>query len=193
MQEMVEAKTFQDYLRSGKLSLLEDVGYLSHSNDLATKSSETGQLTPRLEITEDDYILGVCDMTGELMRFAITGMATKRDLLMTDEGISRNVLTDLRCLSAQLESLVINSSSGAYTPLTRDLEKKMEVTRSSVEKVEGAAYGLAIRGRERPKGWTPDLGEGGGVGRGAVGMEEGESYLLELKWRLLLPTLNGVH
>jgi hypothetical protein len=36
-----------------------------------------------------------------------------------------------------------------------------------VEKVETAVYGMIVRGRERPKGWVPDLSED----RGAV-----ESY-----------------
>ena len=51
----------------------------------------------------------------------------------------------------------------------RDVEKKIEVMRQSVEKVEGAAYGLVVRGSERPKGWIPDLG--GDAGKDAV-----ESY-----------------
>ena len=53
--------------------------------------------------------------------------------------------------------------------LKRDTEQKMQVMRQSVEKVEGAIYGLVVRGSERPKGWVPDLG--GDAGREAV-----ESY-----------------
>ena len=45
-----------------------------------------------------------------------------------------------------------------YVRLKRENEKKIDVMRQSVEKVEGAAYGLVVRGSERPKGWIPDLG-----------------------------------
>lgn len=43
----------------------------------------------------------------------------------------------------------------------RRAEKKMDVMRSCVEKVEGAVYGMIVRGRERPKGWNGivDVGE----------------------------------
>jgi len=30
--------------------------------------------------------------------------------------------------------------------------------KTCVEKVENAVYGMIIRGRERPKGWVPDIG-----------------------------------
>ena len=43
-----------------------------------------------------------------------------------------------------------------------DCEKKAEVMRNSVEKVEKAFYGLVVRGAERPKGWNPDLDGGNG-------------------------------
>ena len=45
----------------------------------------------------------------------------------------------------------------------------MEVMRQSVEKVEGAVYGLVVRGSERPKGWVPDLS-------GDAGRETVQSY-----------------
>jgi hypothetical protein len=41
--------------------------------------------------------------------------------------------------------------------MLRDLAKKLEVMQASVEKVERAAYGILVRGSERPSGWTPDL------------------------------------
>ena len=127
-------------------------------------------------MTEDDYLLGLFDLVGELMRFAITSMATHGTLPRgpkpseqdggQEEG--RDILTDLRTLSSCFESLDTTSSGKDWTPLKRDVGKKMEVMRSCVEKVEGAMYGMIVRGRERPKGWVPDLG--GGEGR------EVESY-----------------
>ena len=182
MQEFVEAATFQNYLETGQLSEYKPMAHYFALDGLpANKKAIPGSLG----IIEDDYILGICDLTGEIMRYAITSMATNGTLLKTYDANSpdqperrtmRNILSDLRSLSANLESLVINSSSDAQTPLKRDLQKKLEVTRISVEKVEKAAYGLAIRGRERPKGWMPDMNVGKGPGGANTEMEGVESY-----------------
>ena len=112
------------------------------------------------------------------MRFAITSMATHGTLPRgpkpseQDDGgqdeEGNDILTDLRTLRSCFESLDTTSSGKDWTPLKRDVGKKMEVMRSCVEKVEGAMYGMIVRGRERPKGWMPDLC--GGEGR------EVESY-----------------
>lgn len=92
--------------------------------------------------------------TGALPRGGINGEG--------DEG-ERDILTDLRGLRAFFEGLDTVGGEG----LKRDVEKKMKVMRTCVEKVETAVYGMIIRGRERPKGWIPDL-EGSGEGRREV-------------------------
>lgn len=134
-------------------------------------------------------MLGIYDMTGELMRFAITAMATSGELpspepspeseaqgdgpsaakvaksaegdaMEVDAAAStaapkRNILTDLRQLRSALESLN-TSGTGSFG---KEADKKAQVMRQSVEKVERALYGLIVRGAERPKGWMPDLSE----------------------------------
>lgn len=122
----------------------------------------------------EDYVLGIYDMTGELMRFAITAMATSgalprpegaggsgSDAMDVDSASAsaasqRTILTDLRQLRSALESL---NTSGTG-PFGKEADKKADVMRQSVEKVERALYGLTVRGAERPKGWMPDLSEG---------------------------------
>ncbi|KAF2720707.1 Translin [Polychaeton citri CBS 116435] len=170
-QEWMEAASFQHYLVTGTLISLEEA-----AAQLRALDSEG----PGVRLTHEDYLLGIYDMTGELMRFAITAMATSGALPVSgapaakgDDGGAkvaptgdRNVLTDLRALRAVLESLEV----GAGGPFARDVEKKSDVMRASVEKVEKALYGLVVRGAERPKGWMPDLSAGGG-GRGPVEVE----------------------
>ena len=97
------------------------------------------------------------------MRFAITAMATDGKLPVVEQegdmevdGAERDVLGDLRALRSELEALDV----GRGGHFARDVEKKMEVMRTCVEKVERALYGLVIRGRERSKGWMPDLDAG---------------------------------
>jgi hypothetical protein len=105
------------------------------------------------------------------MRFSITTMATDGKLPSVEStedadkmdvdaqagnSSHRDVLTDLRSLRSELEGLNVGFGSS----FARDVDKKMDVMQTSVEKVEKALYGLVIRGRERPKGWMPDLDSG---------------------------------
>ena len=121
------------------------------------------------------------------MRFAVTSMATEGSLprgrlnnndsrMEVDGNASeegRDILTDLRSLRTYFEALDASPSvaMGTFNPLKRDVEKKMEVMKACVEKVEKAVYGMIVRGRERPKGWVPDMAEERGGTREAV-----ESY-----------------
>ncbi len=141
----MEAISFQHYLETQTL--------ITHAQAQST-------LPPGIPLPEDDYILGLFDLVGELMRFAITTMATNGELprgmaSAGGGGEARDILTDLRALRTCFEYLDTTAGGGGGK---RDVEKKMEVMRSCVEKVEGAVCGMIIRGRERPKGWVPDLG-----------------------------------
>ena len=83
------------------------------------------------------------------------GRAVPSDDIDNGDGKGRDILTDLRQIRTRLESLDTTAGGGG---LKKDVEKKMDVMRTSVEKVERAVYGMIIRGRERSKGWVPDLG-----------------------------------
>jgi hypothetical protein len=157
IQEYMEAISFQHYLTTQRL---------------ITLSEASSSLPLGIELTGDDYVLGIFDLVGELMRFAITAMATEGVLPGGDEvasgseggaggieGGKRDILMDMRTLRSAFQSLDTSSCGG--TGLGKDVEKKMEVMRTCVEKVETAVYGMIIRGRERPKGWVPELGGGG--------------------------------
>ena len=163
-QEYLEALTFQHYMEHQQLLSLEDAR--GQINSFVSAEEQ-------LVVTKEDYILGVFDMTGELMRSAITSMATSGSLPSTmadtDHGISRvahrgyvaafkqrTMLQDLQELRHRLE--ILDAGSDSY--FSNDVDKKLAVTQSSVEKVEKALYGLAVRGSERPKGWLPNLHDG---------------------------------
>lgn len=156
-QEYIEAASFEHYLTTASLLSYEDAKAKVRSLDAEG---------PGVDLGYEDYVLGIYDMTGELMRFAITTMATsgelpspvpKQDDMEVDfSSQQRNVLTDMRALRSALESL--NTSGTGH--FGKDADKKADVMRQSVEKVERALYGLTVRGAERPKGWMPDLSEG---------------------------------
>jgi predicted translin family RNA/ssDNA-binding protein len=164
-QEFVEATTFQHYLE--KHSLLS---YEEATKALAAICGSSQRL-----LSMEDYILGIFDMIGELMRFAITSIATnggklKRDLSMDQNkksesveevqllsqqpewasGQKWNIMNDLRDLRCHLEAFEVRHNPS----FALEVEKKMDVMRSCVEKVENSFYGLVIRGRERSEGWV---------------------------------------
>lgn len=141
IQEFMEAVSFDYYLQNQKLITLEEA-----------KTKVEGDI----ELTSDDYVLGLFDMVGELMRFAITTIATSGSLPGSDKSnseIQRNIVVDLRSLRSSFESL---DTSGGAMGMGKDVEKKMEVMKTCVEKVEYAAYGMIVRGKERPSGWVSD-------------------------------------
>ncbi|KAL8837628.1 MAG: hypothetical protein Q9176_005545 [Flavoplaca citrina] len=160
-QEFVEAISFHHYLETQTL--------ITHA--------EAQALVPDgVELTADDYVLGLFDLTGELMRFAITNIATngtvpRGSATVGEENEGRDILMDLRAVRTSFETLDTSMGPSDYSYLKKDIQKKVEVMRQSVGKVEYAAYGMIIRGRERPKGWVPEVSEGQERGREPV-----ESY-----------------
>ncbi|KAL9630819.1 MAG: hypothetical protein Q9204_004531 [Flavoplaca sp. TL-2023a] len=160
-QEFVEAISFHHYLET---------------QTLITHAEAQALIPDGVELTADDYVLGLFDLTGELMRFAITNIATNGTLprgaaTAGEESEGRDILMDLRAVRTSFETLDTSMGPNDYSYLKKDIQKKVEVMRQSVGKVEYAAYGMIIRGRERPKGWVPDLSEGQERGREPV-----ESY-----------------
>ncbi|KFY69241.1 hypothetical protein V496_00401 [Pseudogymnoascus sp. VKM F-4515 (FW-2607)] len=141
IQEFIEALSFEHYLRTGKLV----------TRDLAMKG-----MIWDIPLTTDDYALGLFDLSGEIMRFAVTAIATTGSLphfKSSHSSIDRSILTDLRHLRSSFEALDTTSCHG--TSLGGEIDKKMETMVQSVEKVENAACSLIIRDHERPKN-TPE-------------------------------------
>ncbi|KAI4713366.1 hypothetical protein J4E89_002346 [Alternaria sp. Ai002NY15] len=176
-QEFMEALSFQHYLETQSL-----ISYNEAKARIAAMSGEAGPIS----FTPEDYILGVCDMTGELMRFSVTSMATngklpsgkqaeanKRlkqgngqddagDKMDIDEEASaanesQKPRTVLDDLRAIRLQLEMFDAPGG-SKFAAELEtKKMPVMRECVDKVEKGLYSLTVRGNERPKGWMPDM------------------------------------
>lgn len=153
IQEFIEAFSFERYVQKQHLVSLQDV---------------VEALPKEVLVTEEDYLLGLYDLTGEMMRFAVTALATGAGAANSqnmdgpaDEGDNKAgllgpqtaIVVDLRDMRAQFEGLNIPRRHGVM----RDVHKKVETMQASVEKVEKAAYGVLVRGRERPGGWVPDL------------------------------------
>lgn len=141
IQEFMEAILFHAYLET---------------QHVLTPEAAQAKLPEGIILTHEDYLLGIFDMTGELMRFAITYMATNGKLPGTigdsQSSSKSSILTDMQDLRNVLEMM---DPSGTYA-LSKEFSKKLSVTRTSVEKVENGVYSMIVRGEERPKGWRPE-------------------------------------
>jgi hypothetical protein len=173
----MEALSFQHYLETQSVISQEEA-----QAKITTMCGEGGAVS----LTPDDYILGICDMTGELMRFSVTSMATNGKLPAGKPNPNKRVKQDVDSeevgdkmdideqastpQEAQKPRTVLDDLRAIRLQLEMfdapggskfayELEsKKMPVMRECVDKVEKALYGLTVRGSERPKGWMPDMG-----------------------------------
>jgi hypothetical protein len=176
-QEFMEALSFQHYLETQSVISQEEA-----QAKIASMCGEGGAVS----LTPDDYILGICDMTGELMRFSVTSMATNGKLPAGKSNANKRVKQDVdseevgdqmdideqaptpqesqkpRTVLDDLRAIRLQLEmfdAPAGSKFGYELEsKKMPVMRECVDKVEKALYGLTVRGSERPKGWMPDMG-----------------------------------
>jgi predicted translin family RNA/ssDNA-binding protein len=149
IQEYIEAVSFDHYVRTQTL--------ISHAECQARMPAD-------ILLSEDDYLMGLFDLTGEMMRFAVLSLSSGNAAATQPEGgesserptlasSQSDIVVDLRAMRAGFEALSVPRRHF----MLKDLQKKMEVMQASVEKVERAAYGILVRGSERPSGWTPDL------------------------------------
>jgi hypothetical protein len=157
LEELVEALSFAHYLRTQTLIT-------------PAQTRDAVPATRDIDLTEHDYMYGLFDLFGEMMRFATVTTAQTGELVGKDEveeqgsggdvsgagprestGRRRTILSDMQELGCAFEML-------PGVP-TKDYRGKMETMRQSVKKVEKLGYGLVVRGRERPKGWLPDMKE----------------------------------
>ncbi|KAH8429062.1 translin family protein [Aspergillus melleus] len=160
VQEYIEALSFHYYLRHQSLISLPQV----------RESLPDGIL-----VSEEDYLMGLFDLTGEMMRFAVMALSSGQAQSKTEaseeqakaEGEGEAAGPSKPTLSSSQAGIVVDLQAlrflfeGLSVPrrhfMFKDLGKKTDVMQNSVEKVERAAYGILVRGSERPAGWMPDL------------------------------------
>lgn len=143
LEEFVEAVSFLHYLRY---------------QQLITPSQAEEALPANISLTPPDYVFGIFDLTGEIMRFAtaVTALSGSMPGRTTDDTINRTILTDMQDISSMLQICpTVGGKPGTYA-------KKLSIMIEQVLKVERLGYGITVRGNERPKGWMPDMNESGG-------------------------------
>ncbi|KAM7191137.1 Translin family domain containing protein [Naviculisporaceae sp. PSN 640] len=171
LEELVEALTFAHYIKTQQLitynelclvvedltrrgAVPEDAVMADADEQVAAAKSESpaDAATPTISLTDDDYIYGVFDLSGEMMRFATTTSALTGKMASGDSGgTQRTIVEDMHELGSFFEMLPLRTGN------RKTWEKKLEVMRQSVQKVEKLGYDRMVRGSERPDGWVPDL------------------------------------
>ncbi|XP_057375430.1 translin-associated protein X-like [Daphnia carinata] len=126
LQEFIEAISFLQFIRDGSLITLEEVqSKLSYAEDL------------KVPVPVYEYLLGIADLTGELMRLCINAVGRGETQLVFNTCLS------LRKVHEALSSLNLG--------FQRELKRKLQVSRQSLQKVETACYTVQVRGSEIPK------------------------------------------
>lgn len=126
LQEFIEAISFLQFIRDGSLITLEEVqSKLIYAEDL------------KVPVPVYEYLLGIADLTGELMRLCINAVGRGETQLVF------NTCSSLREVHEALSSLNLG--------FQRELKRKLQVSRQSLKKVETACYTVRVRGSEIPK------------------------------------------
>lgn len=128
IQEYVEAATFLEFCKNGKLLTLDDVNKSFFELKDASESAFKMNLI--------DYVLGVCDLTGELMRLAISHVTEG------DTDAAKEICNFVRSLYVSL-GLISQEVDDGW-----DMKQKMEVMLQSLMKIENTCYTVHVRGSE---------------------------------------------
>ncbi|KAM3863020.1 translin-associated protein X [Diretmus argenteus] len=150
IQEYVEAVSFQHYIRHRTLISLEEINarlVFMKAEKVDPKGSAEGAppgaqvLT--YQVTPADYLLGVADLTGELMRMCISSVGNG------DIDTPFQLSQFLRQIHDGFSYI---GNTGPY-----EVSKKLHTLRQSLGKVEDACYTLRVRGSEIPKHMLADV------------------------------------
>uniref|UniRef100_A0A8C5KFL4 Translin-associated protein X n=1 Tax=Jaculus jaculus TaxID=51337 RepID=A0A8C5KFL4_JACJA len=145
--EYVEAVSFQHFIKTRSLISMEEINkqLTFTTEDKPCLHSQDKQLvTWRLKITPVDYLLGVADLTGELMLVCINSVGN---------GDIDTPFEVSQFLCQVYDGFSFIGNSGPY-----EVSKKLYTLKQSLSlaKVENACCALKVRGSEIPKHMQAD-------------------------------------
>ncbi|KAM6922311.1 translin-associated protein X [Lycodopsis pacificus] len=150
IQEYVEAMSFLHYIRHRSLISLEEINaslVFMRPEKVDDKGSaeapQAGGPVLTFQVTPSDYLLGVADLTGELMRMCISSVGNG------DIDTPFQLSQFLRQIHDGFSYI---GNTGPY-----EVSKKLHTLRQSLGKVEDACYALRVRGSEIPKHMLADV------------------------------------
>ncbi|KAM6128528.1 LOW QUALITY PROTEIN: translin-associated protein X [Pterocles gutturalis] len=146
LQEYVEAVSFQ-YFKTRSLISVEEINKQLYLQQKTEKKQQTPpvsheqQHTWSLQVTPVDYLLGVADLTGELMRLCISSGNGDIDTPFELSQFLRQIY----------DGFTFIGNTGPY-----EVSKKLYTLKQSLAKVENACYTLKVRGSD-PKHMLADV------------------------------------
>ncbi|XP_016285739.1 translin-associated protein X isoform X1 [Monodelphis domestica] len=152
LQEYVEAVSFQHFIKTRSLISVDEINkqlvFMSddtreENNTISSDLNDKPLCTWSLKVTPVDYLLGVADLTGELMRMCINSVGNG------DIDTPFEVSQFLRQI---YDGFSFIGNTGPY-----EVSKKLYTLKQSLAKVENACYTLKVRGSEIPKHMLADV------------------------------------
>ncbi|KYO18796.1 translin-associated protein X isoform X1 [Alligator mississippiensis] len=152
LQEYVEAVSFQYFIKTHSLISAEEINKQlvftleekeETTNTPSSNSHDKQQHTWSLKVTPVDYLLGVADLTGELMRLCISSVGN---------GDIDTPFELSQFLRQIYDGFTYIGNTGPY-----EVSKKLYTLKQSLAKVENACYTLKVRGSEIPKHMLADV------------------------------------
>ncbi|XP_011872247.1 PREDICTED: translin-associated protein X [Vollenhovia emeryi] len=147
LEEYVEALTFYEYLQNGSMqdwtTLEKALMYRAASSPVDSPEQDSGKMI-QVMVTPTDYILGIADLTGELMRKCINNLAIGD---VTSCYQTCNFVRKIYIAFLGYTSVVHNN----------EVNKKIITLKHSLTKMENACYTIKVRGSEIPKHMLVDM------------------------------------
>nr|XP_056708843.1 translin-associated protein X isoform X1 [Euleptes europaea] len=152
LQEYVEAVSFQYFIKTRTLVSIEVINeqlmFAAEDKEEETKVPASDCLNTQshnwsLKVTPVDYLLGVADLTGELMRMCINSVGN---------GDIDTPFELSQFLRQIYDGFSFIGNTGPY-----EVSKKLYTLKQSLAKVENACYTLKVRGSEIPKHMLADV------------------------------------
>ncbi|KAL9644164.1 hypothetical protein ABK040_005628 [Willaertia magna] len=125
LQELIEGISFYYFIKDGSLITLE-----------ALQSEINFQVSPL------DYLLGIADLTGELMRLATTNFNV--------EEIPKQILSFMNEMYSNFLD-IMTSAKGLSPYEEKDLKTKLDIMETSLSKVEKICYAIVLQQNDRFK------------------------------------------
>ncbi|PKK33082.1 translin-associated factor X [Columba livia] len=151
LQEYVEAVSFQYFIKTRSLISVEEINKQliftaedrEETTNMTSNSHDKQPHTCSLKVTPVDYLLGVADLTGELMRLCISSVGN---------GDIDTPFELSQFLRQIYDGFTFIGNTGPY-----EVSKKLYTLKQSLAKVENACYTLKVRGSEIPKHMLADV------------------------------------
>ncbi|XP_035755582.1 translin-associated protein X [Egretta garzetta] len=151
LQEYVEAVSFQYFIKTRSLISVEEINKQliftaedrEETTNMTSNSHDKQPHTWSLKVTPVDYLLGVADLTGELMRLCISSVGN---------GDIDTPFELSQFLRQIYDGFTFIGNTGPY-----EVSKKLYTLKQSLAKVENACYTLKVRGSEIPKHMLADV------------------------------------